>query len=167
MPRTPGPALSRTPGLPDDAFEHDGQLTKRAVRAVTLAALEPGPGLQLWDVGAGSGSIGIEWLRAEPTARAVAIEARAERAERAARNALALGVPRLVIQLGEAPGAFAGLSQPDAIFIGGGLTSPGLLARRWEAPQARRAARRQRCHARERARPPPRRGARRGARAST
>ena len=130
----PGAArLSRMPGLPDDAYEHDGQLTKQAVRAVTLAALEPGPGLQLWDVGAGSGSIGIEWLRAEPTARAVAIEARAARAERAARNALALGVPQLVIQTGEAPAALAGLSEPDAIFIGGGLTSPGLLAHCWEA----------------------------------
>jgi precorrin-6Y C5,15-methyltransferase (decarboxylating) len=130
----PGAAtLSRGPGLPDEAYEHDGQLTKRAVRAVTLAALEPGPGLQLWDVGAGSGSIGIEWLRAEPTARAVAIEARADRAERAARNALALGVPRLVVQLGKAPEVLEGLSEPDAIFIGGGLTSPGLLARCWES----------------------------------
>ena len=78
------PVLSRSPGLPDEAYEHDGQLTKRAVRAVTLAALEPAPGQLLWDVGAGSGSIGIEWLRAEPGARAIAVEARAERAQRAA-----------------------------------------------------------------------------------
>jgi len=127
------PLHSRSPGLPDDAYEHDGQLTKRAVRAVTLAALEPAPGLLLWDVGAGSGSIGIEWLRAEPGARAVAVEARGERAQRAARNALALGVPGLVIHEGEAPAALVGLPEPDAIFIGGGLTTPGLLAHCWEA----------------------------------
>ena len=127
------PLHSRSPGLPDDAYEHDGQLTKRAVRAVTLAALEPAPGLLLWDVGAGSGSIGIEWLRAEPGARAVAVEARGERAQRAARNALALGVPGLVIHEGEAPAALVGLPEPDAIFIGGGLTTPDLLAHCWEA----------------------------------
>jgi len=128
-----GRALARTPGLPDEAYEHDGQLTKRAVRAVTLALLEPSPGQQLWDIGAGSGSIGIEWLRAEPTAHAVAIEARPERAERASRNALALGVPELVIRRGEAPEALAGLPEPDAIFIGGGLTSPGLVGHCWQA----------------------------------
>ena len=105
------PVLSRSPGLPDEAYEHDGQLTKRAVRAVTLAALEPAPGLLLWDVGAGSGSIGIEWLRAEPGARAVAVEARAERAQRAARNALALGVPGLVVHEGEAPAALVGTAR--------------------------------------------------------
>jgi precorrin-6Y C5,15-methyltransferase (decarboxylating) len=131
------PLLSRSPGLPDDAYEHDGQLTKRAVRAVTLAALEPAPGLLLWDVGAGSGSIGIEWLRAEPSARAIAVEARAERAQRAARNALALGVPGLVIHEGEAPAVLAGLPEPDAIFIGGGLSSPGLVAHCWRALRPR------------------------------
>ena len=106
------PLYSRSPGLPDEAYEHDGQLTKRAVRAVTLAALEPAPGLLLWDVGAGSGSIGIEWLRAEPGARAVAVEARPERAQRAARNALSLGVPGLVIHEGEAPAALSGCPSP-------------------------------------------------------
>ena len=93
----------------------------------------PRPGQLLWDVGAGSGSIGIEWLRAEPTARAIAVEARAERAQRALRNALALGVPRLDVREGRAPAALAGLPAPDAIFIGGGLTEPGLIERCWEA----------------------------------
>jgi precorrin-6B C5,15-methyltransferase / cobalt-precorrin-6B C5,C15-methyltransferase len=127
------PLLPRTPGLPDDAYEHDGQLTKRHVRALTLAALAPAPDQLLWDVGAGSGSIAIEWLRAEESARAVAVEARAERAERAAANALALGVPQLDVRVGSAPGALAGLARPDAVFLGGGLTEPGLLERCWEA----------------------------------
>jgi precorrin-6Y C5,15-methyltransferase (decarboxylating) len=122
----------RSPGLPDDAYESDGQLTKWAVRAVTLAALRPGPGLLLWDVGAGSGSIGIEWLRAEPHARAIAIESNAERAERIVANALRLGVPALSIHEAEAPAALEGLEQPDAIFVGGGVSAPGLLAACWE-----------------------------------
>ena len=125
--------LPRTPGLPDDAYEHDGQITKRAIRALTLAALAPAPGRLLWDVGAGSGSIGIEWLRSEPTARAIAIEARADRAERAARNARALGVPELELCQGRAPEALAGLDAPDAVFVGGGLGETGLLERCWEA----------------------------------
>jgi precorrin-6Y C5,15-methyltransferase (decarboxylating) len=125
--RGDGPLLGRGPGLPDDAFEHDGQITKRDVRALTLAALVPVPGQLLWDVGAGSGSVGIEWLRAAPGARAIAIERDAERAARIARNALALGVPSLQVVTGEAPGVLDGLERPDAIFIGGGLTSYGLL----------------------------------------
>jgi precorrin-6Y C5,15-methyltransferase (decarboxylating) len=129
----PGAAwLPRTAGLPDDAYEHDGQITKRAVRALTLAALAPAPGQLLWDVGAGSGSIGIEWLRAEPSARAIAVEARAERAGRAARNARALGVPHLDVREGRAPDALSGLDAPDAIFIGGGLTEPGVIDRCWD-----------------------------------
>ena len=92
-----GPARARTPGLPDDAFASDGQLTKRHVRAITVAALAPLPGELLWDVGAGNGSIAVEWLRAEPTASAVAVEPRADRAERVAANALALGVPSLEV----------------------------------------------------------------------
>ncbi len=125
--------LARVPGLPDGAFENDGQLTKEEVRAITLAALQPMPGELLWDVGAGSGAIGIEWLRAEPTARAIAVEARADRAGRVERNALALGVPRLRVVVGHAPAALGELEQPDAVFIGGGLTAPGLLERCWEA----------------------------------
>jgi precorrin-6B C5,15-methyltransferase / cobalt-precorrin-6B C5,C15-methyltransferase len=125
--------LPRTAGLPDDAFEHDGQITKRAIRALTLAALAPAPGQLLWDIGAGSGSIGIEWLRSEPTARAIAIEARADRAERATANAGALGVPELDVRIGDAPAALAGLGEPDAVFIGGGLTEPGMIARCWTA----------------------------------
>jgi precorrin-6B C5,15-methyltransferase / cobalt-precorrin-6B C5,C15-methyltransferase len=130
--------LPRTPGLPDDAYEHDGQLTKRAVRAIALAALAPAPGQLLWDVGAGAGSIGIEWLRAEPTARAVAIEANAERAQRIAGNALTLGVPHLQVHHGRAPEALDDLQQspPDAIFIGGGTAEPGLLDRCHEALNA-------------------------------
>ncbi len=128
--RGDGPLLARTPGLPDDAYEHDGQITKRDVRAVTLAALVPVAGQLLWDVGAGSGSVAIEWLRAAPGARAIAVERDPGRAARIARNALALGVPSLRVVTGEAPAALAGLGDPpDAVFVGGGLTSYGLLAR--------------------------------------
>ena len=123
----------RTAGLPDDAYEHDGQITKRAIRAITLAALAPAPGQLLWDVGAGSGSIGIEWLRAEPTARAIAIEARADRAQRARQNARVLGVPQLDVREGLAPAVLDGLNRPDAIFVGGGLTEPSLLDACWDA----------------------------------
>jgi precorrin-6B C5,15-methyltransferase / cobalt-precorrin-6B C5,C15-methyltransferase len=127
------PLLALTPGLPDDAYESDGQLTKRGVRAIALAALGPAPGQLLWDVGAGSGSIGIEWLRAEDTARAIAIERREDRAERLISNALRLGVPRLEVVQAEAPGALDGLEPPDAIFIGGGVTEPGLIESCWDA----------------------------------
>lgn len=119
--------LPRIPGLPDDAYEHDGQITKREGRALTLAALGPLPGELLWDVGAGSGSISIEWLRAHPANRAVAVEPRADRAARAAANARRLGVPGLQIVQGAAPEALADLDDPDAIFVGGGLTAPGVL----------------------------------------
>jgi precorrin-6Y C5,15-methyltransferase (decarboxylating) len=121
--------LPRAPGLPDDAFESDGQVTKREVRAVTLAALAPVPGQLLWDVGAGSGSIAIEWKRTHPSCRAIAIEARADRAERIGRNAVRLGVPDLDVVQAEAPAALEGLEAPDAIFVGGGLTADGLLER--------------------------------------
>lgn len=123
--------LATVPGLPDGAYESDGQLTKQEIRAITLAALAPMPGQLLWDLGAGSGSIGIEWLRAEPTARAVALEADPQRAARAARNARALGVPQLEIRCARAPAALADLPQPDAVFVGGGLSEPGLLERCW------------------------------------
>jgi precorrin-6B C5,15-methyltransferase / cobalt-precorrin-6B C5,C15-methyltransferase len=129
-----GPLRPLVPGLPDDAYETDGQLTKRHVRAATLAALAPLPGALLWDVGAGSGSIAIEWLRAERSARAIAIEADAARAERIERNALALGVPeRLTVVRGRAPAALASLDRPSAAFVGGGLSADGLLGACWSA----------------------------------
>ncbi len=109
-----------TPGLPDEWFEHDGQLTKRDVRAVTLSALAPRKGERLWDIGAGAGSIAIEWMLADPANRAVAIERDAARAARIARNAAALGVPDLEVLRGAAPAALTGLEEPDAIFVGGG-----------------------------------------------
>ncbi|TDX65669.1 precorrin-6Y C5,15-methyltransferase (decarboxylating) [Methylosinus sp. sav-2] len=112
--------LPLTPGLPDDWFEHDGQITKRDIRAVTIAALAPRRGECLWDIGAGSGSIGIEWMLADPANRAIAIERNATRVARIARNAATLGVPDLAIVEGAAPRALAGLPTPDVIFIGGG-----------------------------------------------
>jgi len=124
--------LSRLAGLPDDAFEHDGQLTKREVRAVTLARLGPLPGETLWDVGAGAGSIAIEWMRADRSCRAVAIERNPERAARIARNAQALGEPYLKIEQAEALAALETLDgQPDAVFVGGGVGAPGLLDAAW------------------------------------
>ncbi|GAB3452283.1 precorrin-6y C5,15-methyltransferase (decarboxylating) subunit CbiE [Actinophytocola sediminis] len=128
-----GPAHGLLAGLPDDAFEHDGQLTKRDLRAVALARLAPQPGQLLWDVGAGAGSVAIEWLRAHATCRAVAVERDAVRAERIARNAGRLGVPGLAVVTGAAPDALAGLSTPDAVFVGGGATIPGVLDACWSA----------------------------------
>lgn len=127
------PLLPRTPGLPDDVYDGDGQLTKRPIRAITLAALGPRPRALLWDVGAGSGTIAIEWLRAEPTARAVAVEHRAERAATIAVNARRLGVPAVEVVRGRAPEALDGLDAPDAVFVGGGLTAAGLLEACWSA----------------------------------
>ncbi|KNH10290.1 Cobalt-precorrin-6y C5-methyltransferase/C15-methyltransferase [decarboxylating] [Candidatus Burkholderia brachyanthoides] len=124
-----GPPL--TPGLPDDAYRHDGQLTKCEVRAVTLAHLAPQPGELLWDVGAGCGSIGIEWMRAHPACRAIAIEANDARQRLIEHNRDALGVPALQLVKGEAPAALEGLAAPDAVFIGGGLTAPGVLDACW------------------------------------
>ena len=123
--------LPRVPGLPDEAFLNDGQLTKQTVRSATLAALAPLPGALLWDVGAGSGAIAIEWLRAEPTSRAVAVERDPARAGRVAANAEALGVPHIEVITGEAPQALAGLAPPDAIFVGGGVSGNGLLETCW------------------------------------
>lgn len=125
--------LSRFAGLPDDAFEHDGQLTKREVRAMTLAVLAPLPGERLWDVGAGCGSIAIEWLRAIEGGDAVTIERDPDRAAMIARNAAALGVPGLNIVTGTAPQVLAGLDAPDAVFIGGGIADPELLPTAWDA----------------------------------
>jgi precorrin-6Y C5,15-methyltransferase (decarboxylating) len=125
--------LPLIPGLPDEAFEDDGQLTKRDVRAVTLARLAPLPGQLLWDVGAGAGSIGIEWMRSHPSSRAIAVESRPDRAQRIARNAASLGVPGLRVVEGRAPEALAGLPAPDAIFVGGGATTAELLDTCWAA----------------------------------
>ncbi|RKP43380.1 precorrin-6y C5,15-methyltransferase (decarboxylating) subunit CbiE [Trinickia fusca] len=123
--------LPLTVGLPDEVFANDGQLTKRDVRAITLARLAPSPGELLWDVGAGSGSIGIEWMRAHPSCRAIAIEAHAERQRLIEHNRDALGVPALQLVAGQAPDALEGLATPDAIFIGGGITTPGLIDTCW------------------------------------
>ncbi|GAA2605196.1 precorrin-6y C5,15-methyltransferase (decarboxylating) subunit CbiE [Streptomyces axinellae] len=128
-----GPRLGAVPGLPDDAYEHDGQLTKRHVRAATLAALAPAPGELLWDVGGGAGSVAVEWLRTHPACRAVSVERDPARAARIGRNAERLGVPALRVVTGTAPGALAGLPAPDAVFVGGGLTAPGLLDACWAA----------------------------------
>lgn len=133
--------LPLAPGLPDELFENDGQLTKREVRAVTIAALAPLPGQTLWDIGAGSGSVAIEWLRAAPRhrvtgggeARAVAVERDADRCACIARNATAFGVPQLEVVHGEAPDALSRIeSRPDTIFLGGGVAKPGLLDRCWD-----------------------------------
>ena len=120
-------ALPRSPGLPDEYFEHDGQITKREIRAITLSSLAPRRGELLWDIGAGSGSVAIEWMLADPSLRAIAIEPRPDRAARIRRNAAAFGVPGLEIVEGEAPAALEPLAQPDAIFIGGGASSRGTL----------------------------------------
>lgn len=127
------PSWSGLAGLPDAAYRHDGQLTKRDVRAVTLAQLAPLPGELLWDVGAGSGSIGIEWMRSHPSCRAIAIEADASRQALIAHNRDALGVPGLQLVAGSAPAALAGLATPDAVFVGGGLTVEGVLETCWQA----------------------------------
>ena len=120
------------PGLPEDAYEHDGLITKREVRANTLARLMPLPRHVLWDVGAGAGSVAIEWLRAAPSAIASAIESNPKRAAAIGRNAVALGVPGLKVIEGEAPGVLEGLEpRPDAIFLGGGVSVPGLLEACW------------------------------------
>ena len=119
--------LALTPGLDDGLFEHDGQITKREVRALTLSALAPRRGELLWDIGAGSGSIGIEWMLADPSLRAIAIEGHPERAARIRRNAQAFGVPGLSVVEGVAPAALAGLAMPDAIFIGGGGSEAGVM----------------------------------------
>ena len=125
-----GPLLTGwATGLPDDAFSHDGQLTKRDLRAAALARLLPAPGQLLWDIGAGAGSVGIEWMRAHPTCRAVAVEADPARAERIDRNARSLGVPTLHVVCGSAPEALGDLATPDAVFVGGGASRPGVLQR--------------------------------------
>jgi len=128
-----GTALSpNVPGLPDEAYEHDGQLTKREVRAVTLSRLVPIPGQLLWDVGAGAGSIAIEWCRTHSSCRAYAVEQSQERADRISRNASELGVPAVSVVVGRAPDVLD-LPAPDAVFVGGGVTVPGMVERCWRA----------------------------------
>jgi precorrin-6Y C5,15-methyltransferase (decarboxylating) len=119
--------LARAPGLPDDLYEHDGQLTKREIRAMALSALAPRRHELLWDVGAGAGSVAVEWMLADPSLAAIAVEARPDRAARIRRNAAALGVPDLEVIEGTAPAALKDLRQPDAIFIGGGASDPGVI----------------------------------------
>ncbi|MDH3235156.1 MAG: precorrin-6Y C5,15-methyltransferase (decarboxylating) subunit CbiT, partial [Alphaproteobacteria bacterium] len=120
-------------GLPDEAFANDGQLTKREVRAATLAVLAPLPGELLWDVGAGCGSIAVEWLRVHDACRAVAIERDEKRLGFIRENADALGVPWLEAVGGVAPAALDGLDPPHAVFVGGGVTTDGLLDACWAA----------------------------------
>lgn len=128
--------LSRLPGLTDDAFVHDGQITKRVVRAATLAALAPLAGELLWDVGAGCGSVAVEWMRTHPRNAAIAIERRADRVAMCERNAQALGVPGLRIEAREAPAGLHGLPAPHAVFIGGGITTEGLFEQCWSVLRA-------------------------------
>ena len=123
---------SLTPGRPDEEYEHDGQLTKREVRAVTLALLAPRPGELLWDVGAGAGSIAVEWCRTHPGCRAIAVEKDPERAARVTRNAIRMGVPGIDVVVGSSPEVLD-LAAPDAVFIGGGLTAAGVVERCWDA----------------------------------
>ncbi|MET3803799.1 precorrin-6Y C5,15-methyltransferase (decarboxylating) [Nakamurella sp. UYEF19] len=127
------PLLAGVPGLPDAAFEHDGQLTKRDLRAAALSRLGPVPGQLLWDIGAGAGSVAIEWARTDSRCRAVALEKSLERAERIGRNARNLGVPGVHVVTGAAPEALADLPAPDAVFIGGGATVPSVVETCWAA----------------------------------
>ncbi|WFE89369.1 precorrin-6y C5,15-methyltransferase (decarboxylating) subunit CbiE [Roseibium porphyridii] len=117
----------RTAGLADDAFRHDGKMTKQDIRAATLAELKPFPGALLWDIGSGCGSVAIEWLRAADRTQAIGLEPNADRRQMAADNALALGVPHLELKDASAPDGLADLPEPDAVFIGGGLTTPGTV----------------------------------------
>ena len=124
--------LPLTPGLDVGMFEHDGTISKPDIRALTLAALAPRPYQLLWDVGTGSGAIGIEWMRAHATCRAVALEPRAERAAFARRNAVRLGVPGLEVREVAAPEGFAGLPAPHAVYLGGGAHRAGMIEAAWE-----------------------------------
>jgi precorrin-6Y C5,15-methyltransferase (decarboxylating) len=119
--------IAYSAGLADALFGHDGQITKREIRAVTLSSLAPLRGELLWDIGAGSGSVAIEWMLADTSMRAVAVEARSDRAARIRRNAASFGVPGLDVVEGQAPHAVAGLAAPDAVFVGGGASDRGVL----------------------------------------
>jgi precorrin-6Y C5,15-methyltransferase (decarboxylating) len=130
---TGGPAIPLVPGLDEDWFETDGQITKKEIRALTLAALAPRRGELLWDIGAGSGAVGIEWMLRHPANRTIAIEARTDRAARISRNANMLGVPALIVREGRAPGALDGFPVPDAVFIGGGAGNSDITELCWAA----------------------------------
>jgi precorrin-6Y C5,15-methyltransferase (decarboxylating) len=136
---TDGRIIPLTNGVPDALFEHDGQFTRREMRALTLSSLAPRRGETLWDIGAGAGSVGIEWMLCHPANRAIAIEAQADRAARIARNAASLGTLSLRVVEGRAPDALAGLPAPHAVFIGGGAHLPGVIDAAWNAlpPQGR------------------------------
>ena len=125
--------IARSPGLSDAMFEHDGQITKREIRAITLSALAPRRGELLWDVGAGAGSVAIEWMLADPSLRAIAIERQTERAARIRRNAASFGVPTLEVVEGTAPAVLENLPRPSAVFIGGGASDPGMVEAATEA----------------------------------
>ncbi len=128
------PSLSRlTPGLEDSDFDHDGQITKRDIRVITISALAPRPGEFLWDIGLGSGSIAIEWLLCHPSMGAIGFEHNETRAARAMANAAALGTPELKVVTGSAPAILENQPQPDVVFIGGGLTTPNLFETAWKA----------------------------------
>ena len=123
-------ALPMTPGLPDNCFASDGQITKAPIRALTLAALAPRPGEMLWDIGAGSGSVSVEWCRAG--GRAIAVEARSDRMTNIRTNVDAFGLAgQMTVVEGAAPAALNGLAVPDAIFVGGGANQ-GLLQGLWD-----------------------------------
>jgi precorrin-6Y C5,15-methyltransferase (decarboxylating) len=126
------PVLKLTPGLAEEFFEHDGQITKNEVRAVTLSALAPRAGEHLWDLGCGSGSVAIEWLLRHPSNTAEGVERDPERAARAVRNGIHLGVPGLRVHVGTSPAALERLAPPDAIFIGGGA-SEAVVEIAWRA----------------------------------
>jgi len=132
VPKASTVVLPTVGGLPDDAFEHDGQITKRDARASALARLVPVPGQLLWDVGAGAGSVGIEWARTDPRCTAIAVERDPLRAQRIGLNAARLGVPGLTVAVGAAPTALTGLPIPDAVFVGGGANIPGVLVTCWQ-----------------------------------
>jgi len=127
------PLLPAIPGLADEAFANDGQLSKREVRAVTLARLAPFVGALLWDVGAGCGSVAIEWMRSARGAKAICFEKSQKRCDLIAQNRLALGVPGLKIVSGSAPAGFADYPPPDAVFIGGEISNQALFAACYQA----------------------------------
>ncbi|HHG90877.1 MAG TPA: precorrin-6y C5,15-methyltransferase (decarboxylating) subunit CbiE [Devosia sp.] len=133
IPDPDAPLLPAIPGLPDNAFQHDGQLTKRQVRAATLAALAPFPDALLWDVGAGSGSVGIEWMRAARNASAICFEREQSRGKAIALNAKNLGVPGLKTVSGSAPASLGGQPAPDAVFIGGAVADDAVFKACWGA----------------------------------
>ncbi|MEN2494865.1 MAG: Precorrin-6Y C(5,15)-methyltransferase [decarboxylating] [Hyphomicrobiaceae bacterium hypho_1] len=124
--------FSPIPGLPDSAFKHDGQLTKREVRAVTISSLIPRPNELLWDIGAGCGSIAIEWLRCAPHNMAIAFEHNQKRACMIRQNAIQLGVPHLCVVQESAPNCLLGQPQPDAIFLGGACSEKGIFETCWK-----------------------------------